>query len=288
VVPLPGTRQELTPIESHYRIDIDTRPPRIDSAAWRLKITGLVDRPLELALDDLRREPAIDQFITLSCISNPLGGDLIGTQRWTGASLARVLQRAAPQPAATHAKVKCRDGFFEIVALDLAQRDPRVVLAYAWDGVPLAQEHGFPLRVFIPDVYGMKQPKWIEQIELVHAWEPGYWVQRGWDRDARMLATSVVDTVTFDRDREMVSAGGIAHAGGRGISRVDVRLDDHEWASASLRDPLSAVTWVIWRADIPAAQVPGRVSVRCIDAEGTSQHEPFHTVRAHAGSSHFS
>jgi DMSO/TMAO reductase YedYZ molybdopterin-dependent catalytic subunit len=279
VTPLPGTRAELTPLERHYRVDIDTRPPQIDAGAWRLKIGGLVERPISMTLDDLRREPPVDQFITLSCISNPLGGDLIGTQRWTGASLRRVLERATPGASATHAKVKSVDGFFEIISLSLVESDPRVVLAYAWDGVPLATGHGFPLRVYVPDVYGMKQPKWIEEIELVAAWQPGYWVERGWDREGRVLTTAVVDTAVFDRTRGVVSAGGMAYAGARGISRVDVRLDDNEWVSAAIREPMSNTTWVLWRAAVPAPTPPSRVAVRAVDGEAMPQPEPFHTLR---------
>jgi hypothetical protein len=146
------------------------------------------------------------------------------------------------------------------------------MLAYAWDGVPLLAEHGFPLRIYIPDVYGMKQPKWIESIEAVNHWEPGYWVQRGWDKAARMAATSVIDTV------QGTNAGGIAHAGARGISRVEVRVDGGPWTAASLRDPLSETTWVVWRAELPAARGSQSVAVRCVDGAGDMQLPPFHTV----------
>ena len=119
------------------------------------------------------------------------------------------------------------------------------MLAYAWDGVPLPVGHGFPLRIYIPDVYGMKQPKWIESIEATDHWEPGYWVVRGWDKVARMKATSVIDTVGMNMkiiyaDRgTLVPIGGIAHAGARGISKVEVRVDDGPWQQAALRTPLS-------------------------------------------------
>jgi DMSO/TMAO reductase YedYZ molybdopterin-dependent catalytic subunit len=278
VVPVAGTRAEFTPIERHYRIDVDTRPPRIDAADWRLKVHGLVDRPLELTLDDLRREEPLHQFITLACISNPPGGDLIGTTRWTGVALASVVAGSRPQPEATHAKLSSADGFFEFVDLAAAARDRRVMLAYAWDDVPLTTEHGFPLRLYVPDVYGMKQPKWIERIELVNRWEPGYWVERGWDRDGRMLATAVVDVAAFDR-KGLVLAGGIAHAGARGVSRVDVRIDSGEWQEAKLRRPLADTTWVIWRAELSAGPASRECSVRCVDGAGVQQAPPFHRRR---------
>jgi DMSO/TMAO reductase YedYZ molybdopterin-dependent catalytic subunit len=174
VKPAPGTRPEFTPLERHYRIDINTIPPAVDGQQWRLKIDGLVEKPLALALQDLRRYPPSNQFITLSCISNPVGGDLIGTTRWTGLSLQRLLPDLQLKPGATHLKIRSADQFFEIVALDAIKADERIMLAYEWDGVPLTREHGFPLRIYIPDIHGMKQPKWIESIEVIDHWEPGY------------------------------------------------------------------------------------------------------------------
>jgi DMSO/TMAO reductase YedYZ molybdopterin-dependent catalytic subunit len=286
VTPVPGTRPELTPLEDHYRIDTDTRAPIVDEHRWRLKIGGLVDHPLELTLDDLRREEPLHQFVTLSCVSNPIGADLIGTTRWSGVSLRRLLRRVQLQPGATHLRISSADGFFEVVALETIENDPRVMLTYAWDGVPLLMEHGFPLRIYIPDVYGMKQPKWIEAIDVIDRWEPGYWVVRGWDREGRMKATSVVDAVdvrTAAPDasgRRFASAGGIAHAGSRRISRVEVRVDDGEWRAARLREPLSETTWVVWRADLPSAAGDHIVTVRSYEGDGTSQTGLLHSKRA--------
>jgi DMSO/TMAO reductase YedYZ molybdopterin-dependent catalytic subunit len=286
VTPVPGTRPELTPLEDHYRVDADTRAPIVDEHRWRLKIGGLVDHPLELTLDDLRREEPLHQFVTLSCVSNPIGADLIGTTRWSGVSLQRLLRRFTLQPGATHLRILSADGFFEVVALETIENDPRVMLTYAWDGVPLLMEHGFPLRIYIPDVYGMKQPKWIEAIDVIDQWEPGYWVVRGWDREGRMKATSVVDAVdvgTTARDasgERFASAGGIAHAGSRRISRVEVRVDEGEWHAARLRDPLSETTWVVWRADLPSAAGDHIVTVRSHEGDGTSQTGPLHSKRA--------
>ncbi len=277
VEPAPGTRPEYTPLESHYRIDINLRPPEIDGDTWRLRIDGLVDRPAELTLDDLRSnyEP-LDQYVTLACISNPIAGDLIGTTRWTGASLRDVLADVGVQDGATHLRIRSGDGFHETLALDIAISDPRVMLTYDWDGVPLLHGHGFPLRIYIPDRYGMKQPKWITDIEVVDHDEDGYWVERGWDREARMRTTSVIDVVAADMayeqdGRTFVPIGGIAHAGARGIASVEVRVDDGEWVPAQLRQPLSDTTWVIWRYDWPFEAGSHRFAVRCTDGEGTPQ-----------------
>src|SRR5262249_1416116 len=130
VIPVPGTRAEFTRLEDHYRVDTNTRAPQLDVDSWRLTSGGLVDRPGALALADLRALPATHQFITLSCISNPVGGDLIGTSRWSGVSLQQLLPTLAVKTSATHLKVTSADGFFEVVALDAVRSDPRIMLAY--------------------------------------------------------------------------------------------------------------------------------------------------------------
>jgi len=277
VQPAPGTRPEFTPVARHYRIDINTIPPKVDEREWRLKVTGLVEKSLALTMEDLKRYYPMHQFVTLSCISNPVGGDLIGTQRWTGASVQQLLRDWRLKPDATHLKIRSADEFYEVVSLDAIKADPRIMLTYAWDGVPLEREHGFPLRIYIPDVHGMKQPKWIESIEATDHWEPGYWVERGWNTVAQMHATSVIDTVAVDMtmigadDRKLVPIGGIAHAGARGISKVEVQVDGGPWERAELRIPLSELTWVIWRYDWPYQSGRHTFTVRCYEGNGTPQ-----------------
>ena len=278
VKPASGTRPEYTSLERHYRIDINTVPPKIDGMMWRLKIGGLVEKPLSFTLDDLlRRYEPMHQFVTLSCISNPVGGDLIGTTRWSGVSLKSFLSDLGLKPNATHLKISSSDGFWETLPLETVMADERVMLAYAWDGVPLHEDHGFPLRVYIPDVHGMKQPKWIESIEAMDHWEPGYWVVRGWDKVAKMKATSVIDTIAVDMtiisadQRKLVPIGGIAHAGARGISKVEVRVDGGPWQAAEIRTPLSQMTWVVWRYDWPFQQGKHTFTVRCYDGSNAPQ-----------------
>ncbi|MDB6125111.1 MAG: oxidoreductase molybdopterin binding protein [Pedosphaera sp.] len=277
VRPVAGTRPEFTPLERHYRIDINTTPPTIKEAQWKLKIKGLVEKPLELTLDELRAYEPMHQFITLACISNPVGGDLIGTTRWTGVSLQRLLPSWQIKPEATYLKIRGTDGFYEVVALETIKSDERVMLAYEWDGVPLLAEHGFPLRIYVPNTYGMKLPKWIESIEVTDHWEPGYWVTRGWDKAAQMKTTSVIDAVGVNMNivgadaRTIVPIGGIAHAGSRGISKVEVQVDEGPWQSAALRKPLSQLTWVIWRYEWPFQRGKHTFTVRCYDGAGVMQ-----------------
>jgi len=277
VQPVPGTRPEYTPVEQHYRIDINARPPRIEAETWVLPINGMVDNPLELTLEDLKtRYEPVHRFVTLSCISNHVGGDLIGTTLWTGARLQDVLADAGVQPGARYLTIVSEDGFHESVPLDLIEQDDRIMLAYHWDGQPLTREHGFPLRIWIPDRYGMKQPKWIVGMTVTDEYEPGYWVVRNWDEEAIIRTTSFIDTVATDaaieRDgRMLIPIGGMAHAGARGISRVEVRVDDGEWVEAELRDPLSDTTWTVWRIDWPFEEGAHTIAVRCYDSTGELQ-----------------
>jgi len=285
VQPVPGTRRELTPVEEHYRIDINTVPPSVNEADWRLRIGGLVQQPREFTMQQLRMYEPMHQFITLQCISNPIGGDLISTTRWTGVSLQALLPDFGLQPAATHLRLHSVDGFYEVVPLDVIRADPRVMLTYAWDGLPLPDDHGFPLRIYIPDHYGMKQPKWIDRIEATSTWEPGYWVRRGWDRDARMNTTSVIDTIGSNMmiiepgNATVVPIGGIAFAGARGISRVEVQVDGGPWQPAMLRDPLSPTTWVLWRYEWPFQAGRHTFTVRCFEGDGTPQIAEEHPIR---------
>ena len=273
-----GTRPEYTPLEQYYRIDINLAPPVVQEADWRLRVEGLVNTPKEYTLQELRAYDAKDQFITMSCISNPVGGELISTTRWTGVPLQKLLPEWGLKDNASHLRISSADGFFEYVALDDIRNDERIVLAYAWDGVPLRIKHGFPLRIFIPDHYGMKQPKWIEKIEAVDAWQPGYWVVRSWDREAKVKETSVIDTVATNMmiadaqtKGEKIPIGGIAYAGARGISKVEVQVDDGDWRAAELREPLSNLTWVLWRFEWPFSSGDHTFTVRCTDGDGNMQ-----------------
>jgi DMSO/TMAO reductase YedYZ molybdopterin-dependent catalytic subunit len=273
--PAPGTRPEYTPLEQYYRIDINLTPPAIQEEGWRLRVEGMVDTPREYTLQELRGYESVHQFITMACISNPVGGELTSTTRWTGVPLRRLLPEWSLQETATHLRISSVDGFFEYLAVDDIESDERIMLAYAWDGVPLRIRNGFPLRVYIPDLYGMKQPKWIESIEAVDAWEPGYWVVRGWDREAQIRTTSVIDTVatvaTDESGENLVPVGGIAHAGARGIQSVEVQVDGGEWRQAELRQPLSELSWVVWRYNWPFEAGEHTFAVRCTDGNGVLQ-----------------
>ncbi|MCY4367706.1 MAG: molybdopterin-dependent oxidoreductase [Chloroflexi bacterium] len=279
VTPAPGTRPEFTPVEDHYQVFLRTEPTFIDISNWVLPIHGAVANPRELTIEQIRSDyPSRDQYVTLSCISGRIGTTLISTTWWTGAVLQSILADVQPLPNAKYLVIKSADGFYETVALDLIASDERIMLCYAWDGEALPFDHGFPLRIWLPDRYGMKQPKWIVDIEVTDEYEEGYWVERGWDEVARVKATSVIDTVAVRNvveadGQRLVPVGGIAFAGARGISGVQVRVDGGPWQDAQLRSPLSETTWVIWRYDWPFAAGDHTFEVRCAEADGTPQIE---------------
>jgi DMSO/TMAO reductase YedYZ molybdopterin-dependent catalytic subunit len=277
VQPVSGTRPEFTPLVQPYRIDINTAPPMIREDQWRLQVAGLVANPLAFSLAALRRYEPRHEFVTLACISNPSAGDLTSTTRWTGVSLQRLLPDLHLKPAAPHLKLRSAAGFSELLALAVIRAAPRVMLTYAWDGGPLPGDHGFPRRLYIPDRYGMKQPQWIDAIAAMEHAAPGYWVTRGWSPEALMRATAGLDPIAVDMmgitadQRTRIPLGGIAHAGARGISRVEGRVEDGPWQEASLRTPLSELTWLIWRYDWPFQRGEHTVTVRGYEGTGTPQ-----------------
>ena len=277
VMPVSGTRPEYTPIKDHYKVFLQAEPTIIDGGSWMLPITGLVHNPLMLTIDDIRDnyEPR-HQYVTLTCISGRVGTDLISTTQWTGASVQDVLADAGLQEGARYLSIQSGDGFYETVDLDLIAEDERIMFCYAWDGNTLPKDHGYPIRIWIPDLYGMKQPKWITSIEVIDEDRDGYWVERNWDKVARVKATSVIDTVAVDAiiedgDQRFVPIGGIAFAGARGVSKVEVRVNGGNWEQTQLRSPLSETTWVIWRYEWPFAAGDHAFEVRCVEADGTPQ-----------------
>ena len=232
-----------------------------------------------LTIDDFRnRWESRDQYVTLSCISGRIGTSLISTTQWTGVSVQDVLADLDVQEGAQYMYITSGDGFYETVDLDLIRSDPRIMFCYAWDGNDLPVDHGYPLRIWIPDRYGMKQPKWITGIEITDEYNEGYWVERNWDEVAQVKTTSVIDTVAVDHiiedgSERRVPIGGITFSGGRGISQVQVRVDGGEWQDAQLRSPLSETTWVIWRFEWPFNEGEHLFEVRCAERDGTPQIE---------------
>ncbi len=287
--PAPGTRAELTPNEDFYRIDIDTRPVVIQEDSWMLPAEGLFDNPTQLTLADLMAYPPVTQPVTLSCISNPVAGDLISTGNWTGLRLRDLLKDLGLRPEATELYIEAADGFFESVVMDDLM-DPRTSLVYGMNGETLPTAHGFPLRIYIPNRYGMKQPKWISRIEAIDHHGPGYWVERGWSAEARPQIVSVIDKVATDAAVDgRIPIGGIAWAGDRGIQKVELKVDDGEWLETTLRlPPLGPLTWVQWRYDWPKTASSHTFTVRATDGAGTLQIAKVQPVRPNGATGYHS
>lgn len=267
---------ELTDPDTFYRIDINLEPPVVDVNTWRLIVDGLVDNPLSLTLDDIRKRPSVTQAITLECISNPVGGDLISSGIWTGVRLKDILQQAGMKTNVKQVYMEAADGFYEsITPADI--QDDRTLLVYDMDGQSLSAEHGYPLRIYIPNRHGMKMPKWITHLKGIDYEASGYWVDRGWTQEAIVNTTSVIDIVAVnDRDKNngLVPVGGIAYAGARGISKVEIRVDANTWQAAELRvPPLSPLTWVQWRYFWQPSPGKHTLMVRATDGTGALQQE---------------
>jgi DMSO/TMAO reductase YedYZ molybdopterin-dependent catalytic subunit len=270
----PGTRPNVTSNAMFYRVDINLTPPNLDGADWQLEATGLFDNPRSLSLADLKGYPPTTQAITLCCISNPIGGDLISTAYVTGVRLGVVLQDLGLQSSAQALSVHSADGFFETVAME-DMMDPRTLLVYSMNGEALPAAHGYPLRLYIPNRYGMKQPKWMTGMEAVANPDSGYWEERDWSDQAIPHVVSIIDAVATDAVQNgQVPVGGIAWAGARGIQKVEVQVDNGSWAEAALRTPpVGPLTWVQWRYDWPRASGRHTFRVRATDGNGTLQVE---------------
>jgi DMSO/TMAO reductase YedYZ molybdopterin-dependent catalytic subunit len=290
--PVPGTRPEITPIQDFYRVDINLLPPGdqefidnndslvqrlqqqggetdLPAGTYKLVVDGLVREPLSLSLSDLKAFPMVDQYATLECISNPVGGDLIGTTLFQGVALKDVLEKAGLKENVVNIKFIGVDGYSESLPLQTALH-PETLLCYAMGNKPLTKDHGAPLRLYTPNRFGIKNPKWIIKIEAIDSDYQGYWQQRGWSQSAFVQTTSVIDTLQEDEVNQ-VKIGGIAFAGARGIQSVELRVDDGSWQPTELDRPLSTFTWVLWRTFLDLTPGKHVITVRAIDGEGEAQ-----------------
>ena len=183
---------EVTPVEEFYIVSKNLLDPGINADRWSLRLTGSVDKVVELNYDDIKAMPSIKQYATLQCISNDVGGDLMGNALWTGVPLKKVLDLAGPKSDVTHVLFRCEDDYMESLPIERATLD-EVLLTYEMNGAPLTEKHGYPLRLLVPGKYGMQNPKWITEIILASEDKPGYWVERSWSsesRDAHLVAAS--------------------------------------------------------------------------------------------------
>ncbi len=272
--PAPGLPPAVTPADQFYIVSKNLLDPEVDAGQWRLEVTGMVAHPLTLGYNDILAMPAVEVYRTLECVSNDVGGDLISNGLWTGARLADLLQRAGVQPGATAIEFTSADRYTATMTLQQAM-DPQTLLAYRLDGAPLPDKHGYPVRVLGTGTYGMKHPKWLTRIALVSTPHPGFWQQQGWDEQGIVQTMSRIDTPA---DGSRVAAGpvsieGIAFAGARGITRVEVSTDGGTtWSDAQLLPSLGPNTWTFWKFSWQPDRPGGYTIVaRATDGSGTVQ-----------------
>jgi DMSO/TMAO reductase YedYZ molybdopterin-dependent catalytic subunit len=274
---VPGLSPEITPNERFYVVSKNFfRDPEINETSWRLEVGGFVQHPLTFTLEQIKALPQTAQYFTLQCISNEVGGDLMGNAHWRGVSLQEVLERAGLRAGAVDIVLHSADGYTDSIPLAKAmQKD--TVLAYEMNGDVLPRNHGFPVRLLVPDIYGMKNVKWVTKIEVVEYDFKGYWMQRGWSDVATMNTTSRIDV---PRNRSFLRAGpnligGVAVAGQRGIGQVEVSTDGGiTWDVATVKAPLGPNSWSLWlyRWEAPDDAVAERkILVRATDDTGALQ-----------------
>ncbi len=271
-----GLAPLVTPNGGFYRVDTAIVPPQLDPATWRLRIHGMVEREVVLTWDELLALPLQESWATLMCVSNPVGGDLIGTASWLGYPVRELLARAQPAAGADMVLSTSVDGFTAGTPL-AALTDPQraALLAIGMNGAPLAPEHGFPARLVVPGLYGyVSATKWVTDLEVTRFDRAtGYWTVRGWSDHGPVKLESRIDV---PRDGQSLGASdtvvaGVAWHQHTGIRRVEVQLDDGPWRTAELAPAISADTWVQWR--MPWAATTGTHTIRCraTSADGQTQ-----------------
>jgi DMSO/TMAO reductase YedYZ molybdopterin-dependent catalytic subunit len=285
---------EITPTDLFYRVDINPVPPIVDANSWRLVVKGLVNKPLSITYDQLKERPSVTQIATLECVSNKIANDFIGTAIWNGIKLKGLLEESGVKPNAQYIVFRCSDGYDVGIPLERGLQEGSI-LAYGMNGEELNAKHGYPVRAIIPGLYGMMNPKWITEIELIERVYEGYWQKKGWANNAKYNTHSYIvipgnapirkvfrnlgsENIVVD---QQIPIAGIAFAGDRGVARVQVSMDDGAtWKDARVKSPLSPYSWVIWTTELDVTDNGiYKITVRATDKSGKIQtgetREPF-------------
>lgn len=271
-----GQTPYLTPNDEFYRIDTAVIVPRVDPDEWRLRVTGLVDRELTLSFDDLIGEELVEALVTLTCVSNFVGGDLAGNAVWTGLPVRDVLARAGVRDGADMVLSTSVDGFTAGTPLTAMTDERNALLAVAMNGEPLPAEHGFPVRLVVPGLYGyVSATKWVTELKVTRfADDQGYWTPRGWSALGPVKTASRIDVPRGGSvPAGTVVVAGVAWAQHRGISRVEVRIGTGDWQEATLAAEPSIDAWRQWMYIWDATPGSYDITVRAIDGDGEVQTE---------------
>ncbi|MGA2790966.1 MAG: sulfite oxidase [Candidatus Bathyarchaeia archaeon] len=258
-----------------YRVDINPIPPQLDFDTWTLNLHGKVNNAQTLDKNSLLQLATVDEYATLECVSNTIypPGGLISNAKWTGVPLATLLKQAGLLADSKYVVFTCADGYTVGIPIERAL-EPGALLAYKMNDVMLPNEHGFPLRAIVPGIYGMMNAKWITEIEVTDQVYLGYWQVRGWSNDARIKTTSIIYYPTSNVQlNSSTPIAGVAFAGDRGISKVEVSVDGgNTWNEATLKPPGSPYSWVLWAYEWkPTVTGTANIVVRATDGTGQLQ-----------------
>ncbi len=275
---VPGLTPLFVPNDDFYRIDTAlTGPPAVDVTTWRLRIHGMVGEERSFGFEELLDRGLVESDVTIACVSNKVGGGLVGNARWTGIPLAPLLDEVGVLDGGTQLVGRSVDGFTVGFPTDIARDGRDAMIAVAMNGDPLPVAHGFPARLIVPGLYGyVSATKWLSDIELT-GWDDfdAYWIRRTWSKEGPIKTQSRIDAVGSGQvTAGVTSVAGVAWAPTRGIEQVEVRLDDGPWQDAMLSQPLNDTTWVQWQADVDLPAGDHTVTVRATDGTGTIQPEP--------------
>jgi DMSO/TMAO reductase YedYZ molybdopterin-dependent catalytic subunit len=264
----------ITPNDEFYTVSKNFVDPNVGLGGWELQVNGLVNQQLTFSYDDLLAMPSVEQMATLTCISNEVGGDLIGNAVWTGVRLSDILARTGFNPTTEKIAFFGADGYSDSFELSKAL-EPTTIVAYLMNGERLPDSHGFPARLIVPGKYGIKNGKWLRRIQLVTDYR-GYWQERGWTDIATIKTLSRFDVPGARAIVPLgpVDLGGIAFAGDRGIGHVEYSTDDGAtWVEADQLQVISPLSWAIWRAVwTPSGEGAYELRVRATDGNGEVQY----------------
>jgi DMSO/TMAO reductase YedYZ molybdopterin-dependent catalytic subunit len=276
--PEVGTPTFVTSAADFYRIDTALRIPNLTAAGWTLRVHGMVDHELTLTFDDLLARPLVERTITMLCVSNPVGGDLISTATFTGVDLRGVLLDAGVHPDADQVLSTSNDSWTAGTPTDvLMERDRGAMLAIGMNGEALLPEHGFPVRMVVPGLYGyVSATKWVTDLEVTtFSARSAYWIDRGWSAEGPIKTGCRIDTPRPNASPRSgrVPVAGIAWSQPDGISKVEVQVDGGAWQAAELSTEVSGDTWRMWRTtvDLPAGR--HTIRARAANRDGITQTE---------------
>ncbi|MFD5276212.1 molybdopterin-dependent oxidoreductase [Pseudarthrobacter sp. NPDC058362] len=273
--PAPGMPPWLTPNNDFYRIDTALSVPQINLEEWQLRVHGMVEEEVTLTFQDLLDADLIESHVTLTCVSNPVGGNLAGNAKWLGMPLRDVLKLARPKDGADMVLSTSIDGFSASTPLPVLQDDRDAMLAIGMNGEPLPLEHGYPVRMVVPGLYGfVSATKWVVDLEVTRfADNKAYWTQRGWSERGPIKTMARVDVPrSFAKvPAGKVAVGGTAWAQTRGITKVELQIDDGDWVEAVLSTEASVDTWRQWSYEWDAAPGAHYLKVRATDGTGEVQ-----------------